>query len=517
MVDAACPKCDIKDPLSLAIGAISRFGHDCPTPDEDRLARLRKFVQRRLPEVLTPIGPGDVPSVEEWIESRPYTEKEKLAKLEAWRKENEIYDWEKENGKNRGFKMFMKEEYYSDWKHGRAINGPEDVAKVGFGPFLSPVEEALFSRPEFIKKIPVDKRPDYILQRFGSLQGGQFVTSDYSYYEASFTQEVKTALEFELLDYMWRDLPEYDDLMEAYVNWSSSDTFTKNKNFKIFLESVRMSGESTTSLANGFSNWMVAEFLAFENGVELVAVFEGDDGLLWFSKNTPTAADYASLGFDIKLELHDTLETTSFCGQVFAEEDRAVLTDPRYVLVTLGWAPAKYVGSSQSTLLSLLRAKSWSYGYQYQATPIISAMARCYLRLTASYDPRKALKHMDLYQRERLLEAFKAGRPELNSPVGMASRLLMEQLYGVSVEVQLRYEQYFDTLQAIEPIPRWFDVPQCWLDYSAQYVAEGRVGEVPPETWLPSYPVTVPFRIKARFDGMQNYIDDRARPEPSTL
>jgi len=506
----ALPKCDIKSSLDLFAGCEARFCHQCPAPKPDKLKSFADFVRWKVREEFTPLSPTTEINHKEWLESRPYTEKEKQGKWDAW-----ISASERLTGspslRQMDFTMFMKDETYTDYKFGRAINGPSDVAKVAFGPFIAPVEALLFARPEFIKKIAVNERPAYIKNRFGNLVGGHFLTSDYSYFEASFTKEMKEAAEFQFLEYMWSELPQGPSITRAYKNWSSNGTTTRNKNFSVMLDAVRMSGESTTSLGNGFTNWMVAEYFAFIGGSQLVGVYEGDDALLWFSKNPPSTQDYADLGFDIKLESHADLSTTSFCGQVFDFDDEAVLTDPAYVLAGFGWIPQRYLTARKSVKLSLIRAKAWSYGYQYQATPIISALARAYLRLTKSYDERKALEHLDMYKRMELAKAFELGRPELDKPVGDGTRALMAKLYGVDIPTQLKYEAYFDNLSEIEPIPDWMNFPAPWRHYSTNYVrtVDPVNMDIPCETWPVVCPVVTPLCPVMRNPAWQSYADQR--------
>jgi hypothetical protein len=512
VLQGACLPCpDIRDPLTLAGGAMARFSHQCPVPNARFLARFKEFVHRKVREEFVPLAPDTDIDHKAWLWSRPYTEKEKQDKWRAWIAASESMDGPL---KHRAFKMFMKEETYTGYKHGRAINGPHDVFKVGLGPYITLAEEQLWAKPQFIKKIPVHLRPDFIKQRFGHLSGGHFFDSDYSYFEASFDQIVKEAAEFEFFSYLWSELPDFEAINDKFQNWSSGGNVkTANKHFWIKLNSVRMSGESTTSSGNGFTNWMVSEFLAHVNNAQIVGIYEGDDALCWFSKNPPTARQYAALGFDIKLTFHDDLSTTSFCGQVFDFHDSAVLADPKYILAGLGWVPSRYVNSAHSTKMSLLRAKAWSYGYQYQATPIISAMARAYLRLTKSFDVRKAYGSLDMYKRELLQQAVAVGRPELDKQIGMGTRHLMFKLYGVDIPTQLKYESYFDSLKTIEPIPLWFDVPPEWTHCWANYVMEvpTYMMNIPPVEWAPAHPVNVPHIPEAKDPRMQSYIDARLK------
>ena len=242
-------------------------------------------------------------------------------------------------------------------------------------------------------------------------------------------------------------------------------------------------------------------------------IVEGDDCLAIWERQAPTPEDYEALGFSVKIGYHHDLETTSFCGQVFADQDEAVLTDPRYVLAGIGWLPQRYLHARTGVLLSLLRAKAWSCGYQYQSCPILSSLARYLLRVTAGHDARKAFEHLDLYKSELLKEAmdnFNPTDPALSAPIGMASRLLVHELYGIPPDVQRRYEDYFDSATTICPIPLWFDdAPsswtECWDDYVRTTANDQFLAAHPPEVWLPLYPAEVSIPITPRDRRMREY------------
>lgn len=81
-----------------------------------------------------------------------------------------------------------------------------------------------------------------------------------------------------------------------------------------------MSGDMCTSLGNGFSNKMKAEFLAYKAGGTIDGFVEGDDGL-FVTNFELRSSDYEKLGFTIKIEeIADPCEA-SFCGMIFGEDE----------------------------------------------------------------------------------------------------------------------------------------------------------------------------------------------------
>jgi hypothetical protein len=337
-------------------------------------------------------------------------------------------------------------------------------------------------------------------------EGAMYYDSDFTSFEASFKRPIQEAVERQLYEYLTKDLPNHTEFMQLYDLAQLGKQTCSNKKFRATSKkTIRLSGEMCTSEGNGFSNLMINLYVNQKLGNSVVGVVEGDDGLFRVSKGgrMPTPADFAEFGFNIKLNLHTDLARASFCGQVFDPADKAVITDPREVLSSFGWSTGRYTRASTRKLKALLRAKAFSYGYQYQRCPIISSMARAYLRLTSGIDVQHLLDKggfTNQYEKELLREAFSMDRDELNAPVGDATRQLMAELYGVSVEMQKQYEDYFDSLQQVEPIPDFgLVVTPSWRDYGERYVVKTNVDslflDIPPEIRIRS-PVVFPIPVK---------------------
>lgn len=146
-----------------------------------------------------------------------------------------------------------------------------------------------------------------------------------------------------------------------------------------------MSGDMCTSLGNGFTNLMLAKFLAAEQGKELAGFVEGDDGL-FVTEATLTAEAYQQLGFSIKIvELGDPCKA-SFCGMVFAESGE-IIKDPVKFLSTFGWTHS-FINAGAAVMDQLLRAKALSAIYEAPQCPILGQLARCALEKTRGVIPR---------------------------------------------------------------------------------------------------------------------------------
>lgn len=482
------PHPDIGSSHTLLAGVAARFATRPPRCDPHILEEFREFVRQWVSEHMSPLAPDTDVSFDTWVDGLNHPEWRKKELREARER------WITPEGKHFKVKMFMKKETYVDFKHGRAINSRSDEFKTMCGPIFHAIEKVLFERPEFIKKVPVADRARYVYDRI-LRQGGLYYSSDFTSFEALFTKEIMEATEFQLYEYMTANLPEGSWFMELMRKVLLGDNYIQNKNVSLSVEATRMSGEMCTSLGNGFSNLMFNLFVSSRSGVEIEGVVEGDDGLFRVDR-MPDVSLFEKLGLIIKLEWHKDPSTASFCGQIFDPENFTVITNPLKVLASVGWIDGKYAFARVGKKLGMLRAKAWSFGYQYPSCPIISSMARALLRLTRSMDHRVALKDPDLgwWERQTLTQAFDSGRPELNTPVHEATRHLMHRVFGITPEVQLALESWFDSVEVIKPFPA-LEVPSSWTRYFEEYTVDTRSPELarqPPELWRWVEPVPLP-------------------------
>jgi len=180
---------------------------------------------------------------------------------------------------------------------------------------------------------------------------------------------------------------------------------------------------------------------------------EGDDGLSG-ANSLPPSKDwlYHNLGVDLKLDVIDKVSSASFCGNVFDPTDLLVVSNPIEIIVGFGWTTRRYVRSSHKRHMELLRSKSLSLLYQYRGNPILSSLAQYGLRVTKGYRARAGV--MNEYEREQfsvMVEDMKRnGLPII--PVPHNTRVLVFELYGITIEDQLLIEQYLDSLNNLQCI-----------------------------------------------------------------
>jgi len=442
----ANPHPDNQDPLTAMWGVMKRFIRKPPDPDRQLRRKFRKFVKVWCKTNIAPLPPDVDVSFESWIEHVPYP---------LWKKEKLRRTYERiicrKDPKYFKVNSFVKDEPYPEYKHARAINSRSDEFKTLIGPWFKPIEKALFSLPWFIKKVPVDERPEYIMNLVGRNNVVYYAT-DYSAYETHFDRRMMKDCEFILYKHMVSNVPGRSEFLFYLDKVLAGENVCEFKNFVVKCNATRMSGEMNTSLGNGFSNLMFMLFMCEQNQCEdVVGVVEGDDGLFSMRGKPPSVEDFAKLGLIVKAEVHQYLETASFCGLIFDTIDLRNVTDPIDVLMDFGWASGRYSAAGRRTQLELIKAKSLSLMYQYPGCPIISSLARYGLRCTRGIRVGKVLSTMNQWYREQLLEALRH-RAKITVPVGDRTRQLVQDKWGILVRDQIDIERYLDGLEQVETL-----------------------------------------------------------------
>lgn len=411
-------------------GAQHRFACDMRAPDTAVLMGFSEFVKDYVIANFDPILPGEIPSLQEWLKGTNYPEWRCAELMRTF------YDhYESVCDDDYGINSFVKHETYPSFKHARGINSQEDVLKCYVGPAFSAIEKIVYCHPAFIKHVPVRNRPQFIVDRLGHHQGPWF-ESDYTSFEGSFSLPFLYHCEMHLYRHMLHHYP------HIYHHVSRSMLREHHCRFKWFTISVmarRMSGEMCTSLGNGFSNLMLAMFCAKLSGVDIDIIVEGDDGL--FCTNGPIDLTPAhKLGFELKLECHSSILSTSFCGLQLSRHLTS-MTDPRKVLLNFGWSHSQRCTGGRRVKLGLLRAKALSLLYEHPRCPILSSLAARALLLTSGVRPVYDSNWYDDQLKAEVDSNIDWATAEYRKGIDSTIREDFSALYGISPEDQEALEE----------------------------------------------------------------------------
>lgn len=369
------------------------------------------------------------------------------------------------------------------------------------GPWLQRISDVVFKHKSFIKKIPEPDRPDYVMDLIYR-PGAKYGISDFTAYESHFTPKL-FRLQSILYHHMMSRIPGGRQIVNEYISvvsgttkhnldlngarlsepeftswYESAKNVCQGKFVTVIVKGKRLSGEMDTSLGNGVVNWTLFECCKSLLQVEGEIVVEGDDGLFRIDGvHFPTNELYHALGFIIDIIIVDDISKASFCGMLFDPSERVIITDPRKVMARIGIFPEKYHNARWTKKLALLRARGFSLVYQYGSCPIIGSIGRKILELTRSVDMRGFLEDrfhaVNSYERELYQRAL-SSEPK-RAPPGDQTRLLVQELYGISVQEQIDIEHYYDNLESLVPNidvvdmlrPDFFD--PSWIQYAHHY------------------------------------------------
>jgi hypothetical protein len=464
----AMPHPDTKDPDTLEAGIRKRCLGKTPIPKRKLLRAFKKFVKKWLRNNLVPFEPDLDLSIETWLKSTHYP---------LWRKEELRKEFERTNNiissSDKKIGGFLKDETYPEYKVPRGIYARKDACKLLVGPIFKHIEKTIFDLPYFIKHIPKTQRAQYIYDHLYSTDATYFAT-DFTSFEGCFTAEFINNCEYLLYEYMCQNLPCWTEYFKDFLkNVIMGNNVLEFKFFTFIVKATRMSGEMNTSLGNGFSNFMMCSFIADQcHCGNMRGVFEGDDGLFTLSDSSKfDSTIYNDLGFIIKIEEHLDLNTASFCGNVFDIDDKIIITNPIDALVSFGHSTKQYSRSKVSKLKGLARAKAMSLLYEYSGAPLLQSYALFVLRNTQGY--RAIFDNSNEYLREQnklMFDIIKNNLPI--KKVGIRTRLLMEKLYNIPVEMQIKIENYFDNLKTYQTIDMPFAndlIPEIYFQYSMTY------------------------------------------------
>lgn len=465
---------DPGDRDTMMAGAFKRFAARQEEIDPAVARDFANHVRMMCKKHFTPLCPYTDFSVDKWLESTNYPLWRKEQLLEEYNDKIEILH----DPKQWKVKSFPKDEMYTALKHARGINSRTDAFKTIAGPMFKQIEKVVFQNEVFIKKVPVRDRAKNVMEALWA-PGAWYVTTDYTTFEASFTRCLMIIGEFQVYLYLIKHTPAFRDMLFMLWIVIGGENLCTFRDFIIMVFATRMSGEMCTSVGNGVVNWMLFDFACAQSLVDYVGRFEGDDGIARISGEIDVSL-FGKLGLKIKLEKQTDLSEASFCGLVFDETDMEIVTDPIKVLMSFGWANAKYRNSKDAVLQQLLRAKALSTMCGYPACPIVSELARYALRMTADKKIRQSIvDQMDSYKKDEYLYAVQlllSGELDTSRPIGPGTRMLVERRFGISIEQQIKTEEYFAAKNDLEPyhLP-WLDFPESLLCMD-NYVLECPVG-----------------------------------------
>lgn len=443
--NSVLPRWDVNDGEFTLLGATKRAAFRPPEVKEDVKKEFREFCLEEIKKIFQPIDEESWDPFNEWLESMDYSEARKTEIRVAY--DNYLETGKLDDAVRIG--SFLKDECTEELKAPRWINARDDAAKAVLGPFFQKITDQFAKLPEVIKTVPVEDRPKYLDEMFGSFD--VLVSSkDFTSFEAHFLSWIME-IEAECYQYVYGNYSKYHTVLK-FMNYIQGryiggegycmNNLSMRKWGSLLVRAKRMSGEMNTSLGNTLINLLVIRFIAHKKKASVTCAVEGDDSLSrWFPPEaTPTIEEYNELGWKVKDCRFLKPGDASFCGNVYDYEDLEVVKDPIYILSSLGWLNRKWSGAKHGVRMQLLRAKVLSMAHQYGRCPIIWAASKRLLELTSEVKIRTKLLYY-FYDSYHISEGLRHAKetPKVKPP-GQNSRHLVERMYGISLSDQYRLE-----------------------------------------------------------------------------
>jgi hypothetical protein len=147
------------------------------------------------------------------------------------------------------------------------------------------------------------------------------------------------------------------------------------------------------------------------------------------------------------------LTTASFCGFVADSDDLQNVKDINKTIVKFGWTLSHQMHGANKVRLGLLRAKALSLLHELPHCPILSQLALRYAELTVGVKPR----FDDNWSTQLNL---RHGLRMSDASVGLKTRLLVQNMFGISMHEQVVIEKAIREIKSTEtPLPSV--VSQC--------------------------------------------------------
>lgn len=439
---SAPPVVDMTDPGTALVGAQHRQLCVRTRPDRGQLRSFRAFVHNFLRDNIARASVNDVPDFETFLSTTSYTEAEKIKLREARLVSDATPPFHLKK-KHIACKSFIKDEKYDDFKHARGICGRSLVIRSRYGPLIQAVERKVFPTRWFVKGLAPQARAKLIASRFSG--AGLIIENDFESFESSFSSSFISACEVQLFKWVLGDAVDPLLLAEMCADATGLGQFVTRMVYRHFTATVkgrRKSGDSHTSLANGFSNLMLFLFSAQQSSIPLHlldVVVEGDDSIAIIPEGSNFLFEkiVGSLGFVAKMNIRPSLRSASFC-QTFVDPEVGCIRDASKVLLRFPWSRSEHVLFRQANLTQLYRAKALSLAAEAGSCPILWALAASALRLTAgvSMDWDFISRHTSSYHRSSLTrEVHEPGSPS------MGLRIYYEETFKIPVPMQILAEQ----------------------------------------------------------------------------
>lgn len=437
--------------LNQIASAIHRFGRDMPAPNIFFEWDIIVYAAEFFMLFFSPVKTRNFGRLFAWLAKSKYN-RGRIQQL--WLSFLSLYAM---HAGIRNSKSHLKDEPYEDFKIPRSINSPSDESKVLIGPLQKEVDEATYQgekTKDFFFKHTDPK--DYAKILYDILGSNPVYETDFSSFEAHHWGAFAKIVVMWML-HMIRplNLSSRHRLLVALMILGVNRTVFKD--IRVSVDQRLMSGAMWTSSANSVLNLVIMSYISarvrFPHAParmlphlnsDFRGKFEGDDGICRdFGNPYPIIR---GLGLDLKLERKKDFGHAKFCGNVCDIESVIsgspnIVCNPVKVLRNFFLLPSKYANARQTVQDSLIRARALSYYFNFRNCPVVGELCYRICQLTHNLSiSDKTMAALESHKRNFVVQAVRDRVWQHTPQVPASSRKLVESRFGMSVGLQLEFE-----------------------------------------------------------------------------
>jgi hypothetical protein len=206
--------------------------------------------------------------------------------------------------------------------------------------------------------------------------------------------------------------------------------------------------------------------------IDLRLKCEGDDGVFL---DYPMDQKYVrGLGLNLKIDHYTHFSEASFCGIICDTVAYCNVTNPYKAMADFALLDPKWAESNVSKQMDLVRSKAISYAFAYNGCPVISSLAHYALRVTRGRDVTWTIAFNGKYHADETRRLLKMKVWDNRKPILPETRSLVERIFGMDVDTQIAVENYFDSIDVIQPLNPPCKFPDLWVEHARKYATRSR-------------------------------------------
>lgn len=368
-------------------------------------------------------------SIDDWLDHSNYSGARKKQLLSRLDRPKDYYP----------VKTFIKKEAYPELKPPRTINSRDDAFKVLVGPFTHAIEKDVFGSKYSLKGKTLKEQNQIFFNRLRDKK--VFISTDYSRWESSISPEIIRYIEMDFFrrypsPYPW----DFHSWLQSHI--LDNRLVSQGAN-KLTMNGVRMSGDMHTSLMNTYINLYLTAFICHNLNLTWDGFFEGDDGFIGLDQDVQDlevlknqfSLFSSELGFDLKIEVSRDISELPYLSRHCVSEGVAI-REPFKAICHAQWSFSLH----NHNPVEIQRSRGYGLALENEGSPILQSLGNMLLRRSGA----GKLWYSDPWFKTYYNLPDFVSDVQFNTQISSSTRVKFQQLFGISVALQLEIEESLD-------------------------------------------------------------------------